>query len=365
MRYVGQTFSYLKKNFWLPTVAMLIPSVLACFLSTPYWEVSFVAAFDYEPYISAAQTFEILFGDSWQYVWPVIVIAVTQTFAAALIMSTIDRHFRTGKLSLSSPWRMINNSIFPIAIGIVVMSVLSIVWRVLLFGLVMLVQVSASAMGLPAYAALAAISVVSIALFILHVIIITPMLFWAPIMFIYGYRFRDAAAASFKLISGKKIFRSMFLPILICAVVQLLMGYLQVHYAIAVAVNFAVFLFTNGYITVFTMLTFYDIKPYQATPLPTVYKKSEQPQASPEQNVASDSAADVRDGGKTDKQDKKLDKTEPKKPRRNPAPKSDGKKTAAKKPVNKSEQSKIKGKTVSEKRKPDTTADGEEGNNGI
>ncbi|MDE6401652.1 MAG: hypothetical protein K2L54_03465, partial [Clostridiales bacterium] len=121
MKYLGQTFAYLKKNFWLPVVAMLIPSIVACFLSTPYWEVSFVAAFDYAPYLPASKTFRILFGDSWQYLWPVVVVAIVQVFGSALVMSAIDRHFRTGRLSLRDPVLMINNSVAPIAMGVAVM----------------------------------------------------------------------------------------------------------------------------------------------------------------------------------------------------------------------------------------------------
>ncbi|MDE7406675.1 MAG: hypothetical protein K2M89_07385 [Clostridiales bacterium] len=259
MKYIGLTFSYLKKNFVLPLVAMLIPAIAACFLYTPYWEVSFVAGFDFQPYKTAGQTLVILFGDSWQYVWPVIIVAVLQVVGAAIIMSSLDRHFRTGMLSLKSPVRLINISIFPIAIGVIVMSVTAIILRLLLFGLVSLVQVILGAMSAAPGAALAVIAVVAIGLFVLHALLLLPMLMWAPIMFIYGYRFRDAAALSFKLISRKKLFWSLFLPMLICAGIQLLVGFLQVHAAIAYAVNFVVFLFTNVYTTVFTMIAFYDI----------------------------------------------------------------------------------------------------------
>ena len=287
MKYMGQTFSYLKKNFWLPVVAMVIPSIVACFLSTPYWEVSFVAAFDYDPYLSASQTFRILFGDSWQYFWPVVVVAVVQVFGASLVMSGIDRHFRTGRLSLRDPLRLINNSVFPIAIGVTVMSAASIIWRFLLFGLVMLVQVSADAMALPAGAALAVISALAVGMFIIHGLIITPMLFWAPIMFVYGYRFRDAAATSFKLIAGKKIFRGLFMPMVLLAGVQLLVGFLQAPTAVAYVVNFFVFLATNVYATVYTVLTFYgiseldrrDIEPYRNIPLPVLRNKQEKENA--------------------------------------------------------------------------------------
>ena len=259
MKYLSKTFSYLRKNFILPVLAMFIPALAACFLSTPYWEVSFVAAFDFAPYKPVGQTFAIMFGDSWQYVWPVLLVSALQVVGAAIIMSAIDRHFRTGRLSIKSPWRLINISVFPIAIGVVVMSLTSIILRLLLFGLVSLVQVTMGAMSVSGGATLAVISAVAVGLFLLHVIIIIPMLMWPPVMFIYGYKFRDAAATSFKLISGKKLFWSLFLPLLLCAGIQLLVGFLQVHVAISCAVNFVIFLFTNVYATVFTMIAFYDI----------------------------------------------------------------------------------------------------------
>lgn len=277
------TFSYLKKHFLLPTLAMLVPAVAACFLYTPYWEISFVSGFDFAPYRPAGETFLILFSDSWQYVWPVLIVSALQVFGAAIIMSALDRHFRTGSLSLKSPVRLINISVFPIAIGVVVMSVTAIILRFLLFGLVSLVQVILGAMSAAPGAALALIAAIAIGLFILHTLIIIPMLIWAPIMFIYGYKFRDAAALSFKLISGKKLFWGLFLPMLICAGLQLLIGFLQVHAAIACAVSFVVFLFTNVYVTVFTMIAFYDIsdldrrdvEPYKNLPLPHVPQKAE------------------------------------------------------------------------------------------
>ena len=100
---------------------MLIPSVVACFLSTPYWEVSFVAAYNYHPYVSVKETFRILFGDSWQYLWPVVLVSALQIVSASLLTSAMDRHFRTGKLSLANPKQLLNNSIFPILHAVLAM----------------------------------------------------------------------------------------------------------------------------------------------------------------------------------------------------------------------------------------------------
>ncbi len=287
---------------------MLIPAVAACFLYTPYWEVSFVAGFDFDPYKTAGQTLVILFGDSWQYVWPVIVVAVLQVFGAAIIMSSLDRHFRTGNLSLKSPVRLVNISVFPIAIGVTVMSLTAIILRLLLFGLVSLVQVIFGAMSAASGVALTVISVVAIGLFVLHALLLLPMLTWAPIMFIYGYKFRDAAAMSFKLIARKKLFWSLFLPMLVCAGVQLLVGFLQVHVAISYAVSFVVFLFTNVYITVYTMIVFYDvsgldrrdIEPYkrallQATPAAPIAAQTEPSGGQATSTVANADAAPIAD----------------------------------------------------------------------
>ncbi|MCH5153908.1 MAG: hypothetical protein J1F71_01715 [Clostridiales bacterium] len=308
------TFSYLKKNFLLPVLAMLIPAVAACFLYTPYWEVSFVAAFDADPYRRASETFLILFGDSWQYVWPVILVAVTQVVGAALIVSAMDRHFRTGKLSFKSPWQLINISVFPMAIGVALMSAVSILVRLLMFGLVSLVQVTFGAMSAAPGMVLAVISAIAVGVFFLHVLALLPMLMWTPVMFIYGYKFRDAAAMSYKMIAGKKLFWSLFLPMLLCAGVQLLVGFLQVHLAIAVAVSFVIFLFTNVYTTVYTMIVFYDIsdldrrdiQPYKLLPV-TPSAPAEKAAKTEPQEIAEPKKPKKSGAAKTSKKPKKED----------------------------------------------------------
>lgn len=286
MKYVGQTLEYLKKHLWLPFAAMIIPSVAACFFSTPYWEVAFVADFDYVPYRTAGETFHIMFGDSWKYLWPVVLVGSAQVLGSAFVMSAMDRHFRTGGLSGRSAWSMINNSVFPVAIGVIVMSVISIILRFLLFGLISLVQAISGAAMFSSGATLAIISTIAVGLFIFHIIIITPVLFWAPIMFIYGYKFRDAAATSYKLISQKKLYGGLLVPTVFCAGLQLLMGFLQVHAAIGYSVNFVVALVTNVFITVYVMISFYDIcglerrdiKPYQRPIMPPAVVQTAQPE---------------------------------------------------------------------------------------
>lgn len=337
---------------------MLIPSVIACLLYEPYREVVFVGAFDYNPYIGVSKTFGVVFGD-WKYVWPAILVSITQIVAVAIIMSAMDTHFRTGRLTLRHPWRLINYSVFPIALGFVLMGLISIALRFLLFGLVMLVQVICRSIGLPSGVALALIAAVAFALFVLHVLIITPMLFWAPIMFVYGYRFRDAAATSFKLISGKKVFPSLLIPMIVCAGIQLLVRLIGAPYAVACVVSFFVFLVTNVYVTVAIMIAFYDIsglerrdiKPYQAVPLPVPKK----PEPTPDNNKDKDNAPEKTDDT-VEKQPKKSSGKKKSSDRPEPVKESD----VENKPKKQSKSKKRTTKTVDQSEQPEA-----EVNNGI
>ena len=334
----------MRKNFWLPAAIMIIPSVVACFLSTPYWEVSFVAAYDYHPYVSVKETFRIMFGDSWQYLWPVVLISALQIVAASLLTSAIDRHFRTGRLSLANPTQLLNNSIFPMFLGVLVMCVFSIIWRFVLFGLVLLAQTMGNAAGAAEGVTLAVISVIAVGMFFVHVMAITPVLFWPPIMFVYGYRLGDAAAASFKLLSGKRVFRKLFPPLLICALIQLLIGFLKAPtWAMRIS-SFVIVLFDNVFITVFTIVVFYrisdldrrDVIKYEfsvpqsvVSPKPEKIEKTEKPEAT-DIATGAEGAEEKPPEGKRKKPSGKPNADKGKKPSGKPRKRSDAASDGAK-----------------------------------
>ncbi len=339
MKYVAATFSYLKKHFWLPLAVMIVPSVIACFLYSPYWEVSFVSAYDYYPYVPIKQSFRIIFGDPWLYLWPVIVIGIFQVVGAALITSAIGTHLRTGKLSLKHPFRMVNTAIFPTALCVAIMCAVSILWRFILFGLTTLVCVIGNAAGLPAGATLAVIAVIACVMFFFHVLIITPMLYWSPIMAFYGYGFRDAAAASFKLISGKKVFGGLFFPMLLCAAIQLLIGFLNVHVWITWVMDAVIFLVTNAYVPVYVVISFYkisgldrrDVLPYELSlPSPVRQTATTAAKASGATEPKADESESETPKNKTDNKNKADKHSDKKTAEKGARAKNDGKKQSNK-----------------------------------
>ena len=259
MKYFAQTFSYLKKNFLPIFLVMIVPSAVACLLSTPYWEVSFSAVYATEPYRTFEQTFLLIFDNYWKYIWPVVLTSALQIVASSLIMSAIDRHFRTGRMSLKSPFRLMNVTIVPIVFGVLIMSAVGVVYRFVLLGLVMLTQTITIAARAALIVRYIIVTVVAVGLFVLHLLTIIPMLYWAPMMFVYGYGLRDAAAYSFKMISGKKVFGGIIVPLVLSAGVQLAVGFLGANAVVGTIVDFVVYLFTNMYVTVYIIVSFYHV----------------------------------------------------------------------------------------------------------
>lgn len=270
MKYFSATIQYLKKHLWAATIILIIPSVFACVFALPFNEVAFIAEFDYRPF---GQTFKLIFDESWRNFWPVIVVTFLQIVCCSFLISVTDRHLRTGTLFLKSPMRMINYSIFPVTVSVILMCAVSVLFRLILLGMVSLVQAIGVTTGLPIAAATVIISIIAFLLFAAHVIATLPMIYWPPIMFLYGYRFRDAAAASFKMISGRssKLFVGLFIPMLIGAIIQTIVAFCNLPVWAAAIIGFFVFLIVNGYTTVYAVVSFYelgdlerrDFKPYE------------------------------------------------------------------------------------------------------
>ncbi|MCH5157859.1 MAG: hypothetical protein J1F33_01555 [Clostridiales bacterium] len=353
---------------------MIIPSVAACLLSTPYWEVSFAAAYQYEHTLPFGEIMSTVFDDYWKYVWPVVFTSALQIAASSLIMSAIDRHFRTAKMSLRSPFKLMNISIVPVLFGVLIMSAVSVVFRFVLYGLVTLVQWISDAASFAPVAPQIIVAVIAVGLFVLHILTIVPMLYWAPMMFVYGYGLRDAAAYSFKMIGGKKVGRGILLPLLICAAVQLLVGYLDTPEAVCKLIGFFIYLFTNMYVTVYVIVSFYhfseldrrDVVVYMPIVTEPV-KPADKPKETgvndeiSEDGGASDPKPDEKGEGKSKKSKPQNKKNSP------PETKKSGAKKSAEKPKtgkSKTENNKSGGKAKSsggKKPKADANAEVKEG----
>lgn len=260
MKNVKRTAEYLFRAWWFVLPLVLIPSVASGLLSTPFWEVSFLTSADVFG-MSAKKLFLCLFGDSWESAWPVLIISAVSVLFYSLAIAVVERHFRVGKLSLDHPFKSINTCIWPLAICFIIISLISILWRFVVFGVMALLNLICMESGATKAAAFSVMCIFALILFFVHVLIIMPMLFWAPIMIEYGYGLRDAASSSYRLLSGKFIstYLQFILPIIIFLPITMVLQWLELPRYVYMLVWSAFFILINSYAISYIMTTAFDL----------------------------------------------------------------------------------------------------------
>lgn len=262
MGYIGKTFKYLKKSGWLIALIMLVPSIVAGLLSTPFWELTFVPTIMNQPNgHRAIALFFVLFGDSWKNAWPVIVITTVSILFFSFAFAVISRHFRTGRLSVSRPFKSINLFLAPVSINVLIISLLSIAWRFVVYGIMSLVRVICFSLYASSTTVYILLVFFALVLFVVHIFMLAPMLTWAPLMTEFGYSFRDAASASFRMLgkNAGKLFIGLLLPLLIPLLATVLLEIFAVAEWIKIIVFCVIYLLIYTYICAYIMVATFDV----------------------------------------------------------------------------------------------------------
>lgn len=261
VRYLGLTFSYLKKNWWILLLFFLVPAVVQGLLSVPFYEVVYVTQIRGETVSGFNSLFFKLFGDSWTYAWPVILISVLQVISMSFAMGWMERHFRTGVRSLTRPFNAAANMIKPIIWVVLIVSAISIAWRFVILGATALVREICFLSGATPNATVIILSVVAVILFFVHVWIILPILLWQPIMNEMGYSLRDTASFSFRVMSGKlfRLFIGYILPMGVVLAVTMVVNFTSLPQHAVIIVHSLVHLFTLVYSCAYLMCTAFDV----------------------------------------------------------------------------------------------------------
>lgn len=260
MKYFLNAVAYLKKAWWYLILLVLVPSIVAGILSTPFWEVSFLMERGIV-HLTSKELFMLLFGDSWQNAWPVIVIAVVQIIFFSLAVSLTERHFRVGKMSFNHPFRSINNCIWPVALTTGILSVVSILWRFVVYGVTVLISFLGMVMNAPAEMVFVFMCVFALALFVVHLMIITLIVFWPIVMIEYGYGLRDSVVYVFRALNRKfwKIFLSLLLPVIVFIPVVMVLIWLRLPFYGYCIIWSVFFLALNVYSLAFIMTNSFDL----------------------------------------------------------------------------------------------------------
>lgn len=261
MVYIGRTFKYMFGAFWALALVCLPAAVALGIFTKPMASVSYLVTYAETNVRGFTDILWLVFNRyATVKVYPLALVFVTLVFCSSLCMSIVEKHFRVGKLMLRAPLKQINNYFLPVLVTYVLLTLVITLYGFIQSGVIALLHVAISGWGYPNAFNVVLAAVVSLGLFVLAVFVFCSAMYWTPMMVIYGFSFRDAAASSFRLLDGKTggILIGLLTPFLIVAVAGTLLSFAGNVY-VRCAVGVLLYLFLIVYVISFIMVSMFGL----------------------------------------------------------------------------------------------------------
>lgn len=261
MAYIRRTFKYMFKAFGALALVCLPAAVLLGIFTKPMASLAYLVEYSKTYVKGFPDMFWLIFNKyATKYVYPLVLIFIALIFCTSLALSVIEKHFRVGKLMLVSPLKQINNYFLPVLISFFILSLILTLYGMIQSGLLTLLHMLMSGKGFPTAFNMVIAVVLSVGLFVLAVFASCSTMYWTPMMVIYGFSFRDAAASSFRLLDGKTggILIGLLTPFLIVAVAGTLLSFAGNVY-VRCAVGVLLYLFLIVYVISFIMVSMFGL----------------------------------------------------------------------------------------------------------
>lgn len=263
MNYVKETLKYIVKNFLPLALIFIAPSVVLAFFVNPMATISFIPVYAQTP-VNSYYDFVgfVLNFDYLKLVYPPILIFITLLLSFCIGMSVIERHFRVGKLNLKKPFSNLNDAFIPGIIVLLICAGILVLYSVILLSVTFLLHVIISGISnVPNVANLIITTITSLAVFILFMTLTSPVGFMMPLMITYGYRFTDAISQAYALV-GKKLFKvtaGIVFPFIVVAILEYILSFFNIIYAIDIIIAVIFYLFLTIYITAYIVTVMFDL----------------------------------------------------------------------------------------------------------
>lgn len=273
MVYVKETFKYMFRAFFVLALVCLPAAVLLGIFSKPMATLSYLVSYSDIFVRSFKDVFWMFFNRyATVYFYPLVLIFLSLVFCVSLALSVVEKHFRIGKLMLKAPLRQINNYVIPVLLTFTILSLIMVLYGLVQTGLLTLLHMIVSGKGYPNALTMVLAVMVSLTLFVLVVFVSCSIMYWTPMMVIYGFSFRDAAAASLRLIDHKtgSVLFGVLLPFLIVAILQSLFSFIANVY-VGCALGAVLYLFLIMYLVCYIMVSMFDLSDMERRDKKTVW----------------------------------------------------------------------------------------------
>jgi len=266
MKFIKESLSYIKRALLRAVIFAALPAVVLGYFLKPVNLFGFLPLYykgRVDGFFDIIKMFFVESGIKTLFVFLLLFVLLLIYFSISLGM--IEKHLRTGKLSTRRLIADLNNNIISTMISFVLFAAVYIVILLLLSVVMTLMHKIVSDGPIPnvmdcIYATI--LSFLALGLFTRGVM---GILFWGPVMQIYGYSFTDSIIETSHIINGKSfpIFLGIFLPIFFASLIQILLFYIPfsgtAETVINQVINSIVFLGLLIYIPSFIMNTLFEV----------------------------------------------------------------------------------------------------------
>ncbi|MCI8413915.1 MAG: hypothetical protein HFE47_07500 [Clostridia bacterium] len=261
MAYVGKTFQYMGRAFWALALVCLPAAIVLGIFTVPMASLSYFVSYASSDIGGFTDMFWLFFSKAaLRHVYPLVLILLALIFSVSLALSVIEKHFRVGKLMLLSPLKQINNYILPLLATFSILTLILCLYGMVQTGVLTLLHFLVGGKGAPGVLNLVLAAVISTGLFVLSVFAACSTMYWTPMMVIYGFSFRDAAASSLRLIDRKTggILLGLLTPFLIVAVLANVVAFIP-NAVVCIVLGVFLYLFLIMYIVTYIMVSMFDL----------------------------------------------------------------------------------------------------------
>lgn len=264
MKYVKMTLEYLYKNFLRMFSVAIVPAIIIAFFMQPK---GFGILFTVED-LSRVEYFLDIFFLAFnknlflQYPYMIVVGLGVILTCICYTMGMLERHFKTGKLSLRRPFSMMNNAFIPALIVLSLLFAVYMVFKLLIVCVLTLHVLIFSSLNMSYFAMTIIIGIIGIVGFVFVLKICCPIMLSGATMLIYGYTFKDAIGVTVKMDekqSVKEINLALLLPFVIYMLIRVLGVALGINEIIAEIILSVVTAFLFQYVITLMFVVFFDL----------------------------------------------------------------------------------------------------------
>lgn len=209
-----------------------------------------------------------------KYFYMVPIVLALVIVSMSYTVGIIERHFRSGRLSLRSPLSVINNCFVPILTVILLLLLIYFVFKFLLVCILALLCLILGNFGVGGIITSVTVSIISLLGFYALLIMLRPLIFTAATQLVYGYSFRDAFGTTLRFTEGAKSIElniALVLPFFSYYIVSAFLFLINASFVVSVIFHTLLTALLMQYVCVFVLVAMFDLSGIERRDVRKIY----------------------------------------------------------------------------------------------